>query len=137
MKHAIARHKVNSKIQWLRWFSPQKWGRRSLREQFQAADEKALARQRSTTPIGQLRERQVARISGGIQSMTFPPPSNPGPLMATVYDGTGAIDILWLGRRSITGIDVGKHLIVKGTVGRHGGGLCMLNPEYQLINEEE
>ncbi|MDO5747117.1 MAG: OB-fold nucleic acid binding domain-containing protein [Actinomycetaceae bacterium] len=121
------------------WFQKlfSRQGSASIRESFEAADEQALAQTRSTTNIGDLHERQVARISGGIQSITLPSPSAPGPFMATLFDGTGAIDVLWLGRRSIPGIEVGVHMIVKGTVGRHGGGLCMLNPEYQLIDEGE
>lgn len=109
--------------------------RASVREEMSAKREELLAQTKGTVPIGKLQERQVAKIFGLLQSITLPAPGTPGPFMATVFDGTGAIDIIWLGRRSIPGIDVGSHIIVKGTVARHGGGLCMMNPEYRLTDD--
>jgi hypothetical protein len=40
---------------------------------------------------------------------------------------------VFLGRRSIAGIDVGSRMIVDGTVGIHKARLALLNPSYQLL----
>lgn len=109
--------------------------RASVRERMSDKREQLLAQAKGTVHISSLQERQVAQIFGLLQSITLPPPDQPGPFKATVWDGTGAIDLIWLGRRHIPGIDVGTHIIVNGTVGRTGGGLCMMNPEYRLTDD--
>jgi hypothetical protein len=51
-----------------------------------------------------------------------------------LYDGTGAIAVVFLGRRRIAGIDVGARLAVEGRVSDHHGRLAILNPTYQLLS---
>lgn len=52
---------------------------------------------------------------------------------AEVFDGTGSIDVCWLGRRAIPGIDTGRYLRVTGRVGTRGGRNVMFNPRYELL----
>lgn len=53
-------------------------------------------------------------------------------LELVVDDGTGALSIVFLGRRSIAGIDVGTRLTATATLGVFNGRLAMLNPTYEL-----
>lgn len=55
-------------------------------------------------------------------------------LTAEVFDGTGAIEVCWLGRRSIPGIDTGRCLRVTGRVGVRHGRKIMYNPRYELLD---
>lgn len=52
---------------------------------------------------------------------------------AEVFDGTGAIDVCWLGRRAIPGIDTGRYIRVTGRVGTRQGRMFMFNPRYELL----
>lgn len=52
---------------------------------------------------------------------------------AEVFDGTGSIDVCWLGRRAIPGIDTGRYIRVTGRVGTRGGRRVMFNPRYELL----
>lgn len=52
---------------------------------------------------------------------------------AEVVDGSGALDVCWLGRRSIPGIDTGRCLAVTGRVGERDGHKIMFNPRYELL----
>lgn len=52
---------------------------------------------------------------------------------AEVFDGTGAIEVCWLGRRSIPGIDTGRYIRVTGRVGQRHGRKIMFNPRYELL----
>jgi hypothetical protein len=53
-----------------------------------------------------------------------------------LVDDTGAISIVFLGRRAIAGIDVGARLRVEGTAGESHGRLALLNPVYELVSRE-
>lgn len=52
---------------------------------------------------------------------------------AEVFDGTGSIDVCWLGRRAIPGIDTGRYIRVTGRVGTREGRNFMFNPRYELL----
>ncbi|HHX83990.1 MAG TPA: OB-fold nucleic acid binding domain-containing protein [Actinomycetales bacterium] len=52
---------------------------------------------------------------------------------AEVFDGTGALDVCWLGRRSLPGIDTGRFLVLTGRVGTRAGHKIMFNPRYELL----
>ena len=50
-----------------------------------------------------------------------------------VVDRTGAISLVFLGRREIAGIEVGSLLTAEGMVGVHQARLAIVNPSYQLL----
>jgi len=54
-------------------------------------------------------------------------------LEADLFDGTGSVDVVWLGRRRIAGIDPGTKLVVEGRIGEQRGRLMMFNPTYTLL----
>ena len=52
---------------------------------------------------------------------------------AELYDGTGVISLVWLGRRHIAGIEPGRRLRVTGMVTGDGEGRSIFNPGYELL----
>lgn len=54
-------------------------------------------------------------------------------VIAEVFDGSGAVDVCWQGRRSIPGIDTGRFLSITGRVGHRDGRNFMFNPRYELL----
>lgn len=54
-------------------------------------------------------------------------------LTAEVFDGTGAIEVCWLGRRTVPGIDTGRFIRITGRVGVRHGRKSMYNPRYELL----
>ena len=54
-------------------------------------------------------------------------------LEAELYDGSGAITLVWLGRRRISGISPGRDVQVHGRVGMQDGTPVLYNPRYELI----
>jgi hypothetical protein len=77
--------------------------------------------------------RQRVTISGRVRSIRVAPLHDAPTLELVLVDATGAISVVFLGRRSIAGIDVGSRMIVDGTVGIHKARLALLNPSYQLL----
>ena len=54
-------------------------------------------------------------------------------LEAELYDGSGVILVVWLGRRKIAGISPGRAIQVEGRIGTGEGARLMYNPRYELI----
>ncbi|MBB6334552.1 OB-fold nucleic acid binding domain-containing protein [Schaalia hyovaginalis] len=106
------------------------------RQADEAADEVRSRSRRGTTPICEVRNRQKVTLYGSLLSMTFPPAGAEQVLIATLYDGTGSIELRWPGRRSIPGLSVGEHIEVEGTAGIQGDHLTIINPLYRIITTE-
>ncbi|HEX2736836.1 MAG TPA: OB-fold nucleic acid binding domain-containing protein [Acidimicrobiia bacterium] len=83
--------------------------------------------------IGDVRWRTIARIEGRIRSIRVQPWADVATLEAVVVDGTGGLLLVFLGRRKVAGIELGRHVIAEGMVGEHRGYLAILNPEIELI----
>ncbi len=84
------------------------------------------------TRIADLAFRERARIAGKVYSMRVQPWSGVATLELTVIDDTGAVLVVFFGRREIPGIFVGTRLIVEGMVGEHRSTMAMLNPVYEI-----
>jgi len=71
-------------------------------------------------------------VRGVLRSVTLRPVDNVTALEAELYDGTGSVTLIWLGRRRIAGIAPGRSLTATGRIGRRGEERVMYNPEYRL-----
>jgi hypothetical protein len=61
------------------------------------------------------------------------PWANVATLECVVVDDTGGLLLVFLGRRRVAGIGLGRSVIAEGMVGNQRGYLAMLNPEIQLL----
>lgn len=71
-------------------------------------------------------------IVGRLRTVTLRPMAGVPALEAELYDGSGVLTLVWLGRRVIRGITPGRTLVARGRVTRCGGRLTMYNPAYEL-----
>jgi len=85
------------------------------------------------THIADAPRRQTTRIAGVVRGVTLRPLGGVPALEADLFDGTGSVDVVWLGRRRIAGIDPGTQLIAEGRIGQQRGRLIMFNPAYTLL----
>jgi hypothetical protein len=85
------------------------------------------------TPIGDVRWRARVTIAGRVRSLRVAPQHDAPTLELVLVDATGAMSVVFLGRRHIAGVDVGSKMLVEGTVGVHKSRLALLNPRYQLL----
>lgn len=88
--------------------------------------------QRGATPVDQLPDRQRATVSGTLRTVTLRPRAGVPALVAELYDGSGTISLVWLGRRQIPGITPGRSIEACGLVTRDGDRPVMYNPRYEL-----
>lgn len=109
-----------------RWASPDDQHARDLRRTF-AVDEQA-----GIDRIGDAADRERVRLRGTLRTVTLRPRGGVPALEAELYDGTGSITVIWLGRRQISGVVPGRSLEIQGRIGRHDGQRIMYNPRYEL-----
>jgi hypothetical protein len=84
-------------------------------------------------PIGDVRWRTRARIKGRIRSLRVQPWANVATLECVVVDETGGLLLVFLGRRRVAGVELGRWIVAEGMVGNQRGYLAMLNPEIELL----
>ncbi len=83
--------------------------------------------------IGDIQDRELADVSGVIKSLTLPPVGTVPALTAELYDGTGTLTLVWLGRRSIRGVEPGAFLRAQGRVTYRRGVATSFNPQYEIL----
>lgn len=83
--------------------------------------------------IGDAPDRESVRLRGTLRTVTLRPRGGVPALDAELYDGTGTVTVIWLGRRRIAGIAPGRKIEVSGRVGTHDGIRVLYNPRYELL----
>ena len=82
--------------------------------------------------IEQLTDREVVTVYGHLKSVSLAPRAGTPTTEAVLYDGSGVVTLVWLGRRKIPGIKPGANLVASGRVSCHEGRRVIYNPRYEL-----
>lgn len=78
-------------------------------------------------------ERSRAKVAGCIRCITMPPRQSVPVLVAELFDGERSVNLVWVGRRRIAGIDPGVFLVAEGRVAKVKGHATIFNPTYQIV----
>jgi amino acid transporter len=84
------------------------------------------------TPIGACQDRDVTLVVGTIRAVTSGPRGISPSFSAELWDGSGSLTLVWLGRRNIPGIEPGRGLVARGRVATVRGSRAIYNPDYEL-----
>jgi len=84
-------------------------------------------------PIGSITWRKRAHVQGRVSSIKSAPADSSPTVEVEVWDETGGVTLQFLGRREISGLDVGSAIKAEGMVGENNGQLVILNPSYEII----
>ena len=101
-------------------------------DELEATEERRETVRRGCTAVTDLADRRRARVSGVLRSVTLRPSQTVPALEAELYDGSGSVNVVWLGRRRIAGIEPGRRLRLEGLVCVQNGRRTMYNPRYEL-----
>jgi hypothetical protein len=85
------------------------------------------------TPVTSCAARLNVCVSGTIRSVTLKSLAGAPSLEAEVYDGTGSVTAIFLGRRRICGIEAGRSIVVRGRITEREGQRTIYNPRYELL----
>jgi RecJ-like exonuclease len=83
-------------------------------------------------PVSACGHGDPVTIKGRLRSVVYTPKENVPTVDAELFDGSGSVHLVWLGRRRIPGIEPGRTLIARGRVAEQEGTLVMFNPWYEL-----
>lgn len=99
-----------------------------------AADElRDAATARGCTQITESTDREVVTVAGTVTAVTLRPKVTVPALVADVFTGSATVQLVWLGRRSIGGINPGAYVKATGLVCRPKGTPVMYNPAYEIL----
>jgi amino acid transporter len=85
-----------------------------------------------TTSIADVQWRQYVRVQGRVRAVRVEPLAGSPSLECTVADETGAVCVVFFGRRVVEGVRIGAALWVEGMAIEHRGRLAIVNPVYEL-----
>jgi hypothetical protein len=97
---------------------------RDLRHTYEAKD---------VDTIAEAPDREMVRLRGTLRTVTLRPRGGVPALEAELFDGTGTLTLIWLGRRDIPGIAPGTAVRVEGLVGCNDGTKTLYNPRYEIV----
>ncbi len=84
------------------------------------------------TAVVQCTRGEPVCVAGTVKAVVLRPRAGVPTLEAEIYDGTGSVTLVWLGRRRIRGIDPGRSLVARGRLTDHEGRKTIYNPAYEL-----
>jgi hypothetical protein len=84
------------------------------------------------TRICDCHDRQIVSVTGTLRAVTLRPRAGVPALEAELFDGTAALNVVWLGRRSILGIEPGRKIVASGRISMNRGRPVLFNPKYEL-----
>jgi hypothetical protein len=112
--------------------------RRNISRWADSSDQEARDLRRTHTGedsvrISEAPDREMVKLRGSLRTVSLRPRAGVPALEAELFDGSGVLLVVWLGRRRIAGIDAGRSIQVEGRIGEHSGVRTMYNPRYELI----
>ncbi|WP_448616373.1 OB-fold nucleic acid binding domain-containing protein [Modestobacter sp. URMC 112] len=100
-----------------------------------AIDAEALQSDVATSgcePVSACRKGEVVTVTGRLRSVVYTPRETVPTLEAELFDGSGSVTLVWLGRRRIPGIEPGRTLTARGRFAAFDGRRVIYNPWYEL-----
>jgi hypothetical protein len=119
----MAEHRSGLRATISRWASQDRDEARELRKD---------TRKAGLVPIADAPDRERVVVQGTLKTVTLRPRGGVPALEAELYDGSGSISVVWLGRRRIGGITPGRVIRVEGRIGVQDNQRMMYNPRYSL-----
>jgi RecJ-like exonuclease len=85
-----------------------------------------------STPAAVCRRGEMVSVTGRLRTVVYTPRTTLPTLEAELYDGSDMVTLVWLGRRSIPGIQPGASVTAKGRVAVRDNRKVIYNPHYEL-----
>lgn len=90
------------------------------------------AEEAGITPLAACVPGDVVSVSGTIQSVTIRPAGRAPGTDVEIYDGSGKVHVVWMGRRRIPGVVTGRGIVVHGRMTCTTDNPTIFNPRYEL-----
>uniref|UniRef100_UPI0035CC5F66 APC family permease n=1 Tax=uncultured Jatrophihabitans sp. TaxID=1610747 RepID=UPI0035CC5F66 len=104
----------------------------AVRPQLRTRGRAAPARSSGATPIADAQARQKVCVEGTVRSVQLGASAGRS-LEVQLFDDSGGLRLLFMGRTEVPGIVCGAVLRVTGRVGEFHGRLAIANPRYEIV----
>ncbi len=88
-------------------------------------------------PIGEVRPQQRVMVRGEIRSATAMALRGCPACRYVLTDGTGELDLMFLGRVEVRGLEKGRRCTASGTAATRDDRIVLWNPRYELEPADE
>ena len=106
----------------------------SSQEDLQSEELRQDTAERRAAPGSQdCQDRQIVTVTGTLRTVTLRPRAGVPALEAELFDGSAPLDVVWLGRRSIVGIEPGRRIIASGRISMNRGRRCCSTPSTNCV----
>lgn len=85
--------------------------------------------------IGSVTARDVVKVAGIVDRLRIRPQNGVPAIEATIVDGTGICTAVWLGRRSIKGLTLGRRIVLEGRLAQKDGEYQIMNPAFEFADQ--
>jgi len=85
-----------------------------------------------TQRISDAPARQRVRLAGMVRRISVLPIEGIRSLEATITDGTGEVNVVFMGRRNIEGMSLGTRVVVEGVIGDQRDARRIVNPKFEF-----
>lgn len=97
-----------------------------------AADLREDVKRAGTRPVAACCQGEPVMVTGRLRSVVLTPRDTVPTVDAELFDGSGSVHLVWLGRSRIPGIEPGRALVARGRISEHDGTKVIFNPWYEL-----
>ena len=101
-------------------------------QELDAEDLQRQATKAGASAVASCQDRVPVTVLGTIRAMTIRPRAGVPALEAELYDGSGTVTLVWLGRRTIAGLGPGRQVRATGRITTAEGRKLIYNPRYEL-----
>jgi len=105
----------------------------SNEDELEADDLQEQSASGGATALKACGDRKRVTVMGTVKSLTLRPRAGTPTLEVELYDGSGTVTLIWLGRRELAGLEPGRKLRVSGRITTSDGRRVIFNPRYELV----
>ncbi len=102
-------------------------------EALEADDLRKRSASKGATALNDCQDRRQVTVVGTVRSLTLQPRAGAPALEVELYDGSGTVTLVWLGRRELAGLTPGRQLRVSGRITTSGDRRVIFNPRYEFV----
>ena len=110
---------------WRRWTRSQ--------TDVEAAELQDEMREVGVVPIRDCNHGALVCVAGTVRVVTLRPTQLTPALEIELFDGSGYLTVIWLGRRRIPGIATGRRMTISGRLICSPDARVVYNPSYELL----
>lgn len=85
-----------------------------------------------TVRVRDANPRSRVKLAGVVRRITVRPLEGHESLEALLDDGSGQVTVVWMGRRSIPGLNLGTRLVVEGMLAEQRSERRVVNPSFEF-----